>query len=148
MIAQNALDAGARAASRFGLTGATAGMKREDAIKNEVINTVATYSGGIIKTNNVVLDVEAYSDITVLNQPEPFDDANKNGTYDVGEFYVDVNGSGKWEGDQGLVGSFGTGGQAVKYTVSYDWNSFLAILGFKKKIHLSATSTVQNENFK
>jgi hypothetical protein len=148
MIVQNALDAGARAASRFGLTGANAGIARDQAIKNEVIATVASYSGGIVKPDGIQIVVESYPALTALNQPEPFVDANGNGKYDVGEFYVDVNGNGKWDGDQGTVGSFGTGGQAVKYTVGYDWNSFLAIFGFPKTIHISGTATVQNESFK
>lgn len=148
LIVQNSLDAGARAASRFGLTGATSGMTRSDAIKKEVLDTVETYSGGIARRTKVVIDVKSYADITSLDQPEPFDDVNHNGTYDAGEFYVDTNGSGKWDADQGSSGSFGTGGQAVKYTITYDWNSFLAIFGFPKVVKLTGVATVQNENFK
>lgn len=148
LIVQNSLDAGARAASRFGLTGASAGMARADAIKKEVLDTVETYSGGIAKRSRIVIDVKSYSDITALDQPEPFDDVNHNGTYDAGEFYVDTNANGKWDMDQGSSGSFGTGGQAVKYTITYNWNSFLALFGFPKVVKLTGVATVQNENFK
>ncbi|MBP6985526.1 MAG: pilus assembly protein [Alphaproteobacteria bacterium] len=147
LIVQNSLDAGARAASRFGLTGASNGLPRDDAIRKEVLDTVDTYSGGIAKRANVIIAVEAYNDISSLDKPEPFDDVNTNGAYDVGEFYVDINGSGSWDEDQGTVGSFGAPGQAVKYTISYDWNSFLGLFGFQKKIHLIGTATIQNENF-
>jgi len=33
----------------------------------------------------------------VDKRPEPYTDANKNGKYDVGEHYVDINGNGQWD---------------------------------------------------
>jgi len=117
MIVQNSLDAGARAASRFGLTGATAGSTRTTAIVNEINTTVSDYSGGLVQTQNLLINIEAYPNLT------------------------------NYVANTGTTGSYGTGGQIVKYTISYNWPTFLAIFGFPSPVQLSGTATVQNENF-
>lgn len=117
MVIQNAVDTGARAASRFGLTGATGGTTRSAAIINEINTTVSAYSGGIINLNNLVINVQSYPDLT------------------------------NYVANTGTVGSYGTGGQIVKYTISYQWNSFLALFGVPSPITLTGIAAVQNENF-
>lgn len=118
MVIQNSLDAGARAASRFGLTGAaTGGSTRSAAILNQINTTVSAYSGGIIQTNNLIINVQSYPDLT------------------------------NYVANKGASGSYGTGGQIVKYTISYRWNSFLALFGLPSPVTLSGIAAVQNENF-
>jgi Flp pilus assembly protein TadG len=117
MIVQTSLDAGARAASRFGLTGASGGSTRSAAIQNEILKTVAAYSGGIADPNKLVITVDAFPNLTALT--------TNNGTF----------------------GSYGTGGQVVQYTIAYKWNTFLGSFGFPSPITLSGIAVVQNENF-
>lgn len=38
---------------------------------------------------------------TFTDLPEPFDDANQNGVYDVGEYFSDTNHNGHWDGPNG-----------------------------------------------
>ncbi|NNM77935.1 pilus assembly protein [Sphingomonas sp. ID1715] len=56
-----------------------------------------------------------------VGEPEPFVDnpATKNGKYDVGETFTDVNGNGKWDPDMGTSGSVGGAGQVVSYTATF-----------------------------
>jgi hypothetical protein len=117
MIIQTSLDAGARQASRFGITGA-GGVNRTAIITQDVLTTISNYSGGIVNTKKVLINVTAYPDITVVN----------------------VAG-------QGVAGSFGTTGQVVQYNISYKWDSFISSFGFPAVINISANAVVQNESF-
>lgn len=148
LVIQNALDAGAREAARFGLTGGTSdGLAREDAIRERVLRAIKTHSGGIIPIDKVLINVSSYDSIENVDSPEPYEDINKNGAYDVGEVYEDTNGNNQWDPDRGASGSFGAGGEAVKYEVSYDWKPFLSLFGFKDNMRLVGQATVRNEDF-
>lgn len=149
LVVQNALDASARSASRFGLTGSDDGTgDRDTAIREGILNTAVTYSGGIIRRDRVMITVTAYPEIEAIDSPEPYDDINSNGQYDLGEFYEDINGNGQWDSDQGAIGSYGAGGEAVRYEVAYDWPSFLSAFGFANNIRLRGFATVRNEDFR
>jgi opacity protein-like surface antigen len=149
-VAQNALDAAAREASRFGITGQTGSGSREGAIDNQIRATVDQFSGGIVDTgsDNFSISVSSYSSLDDVGKPEPFIDADGNGAYDVGEVYTDVNGNDQYDTDQGISGSYGSGGQAVRYTISYVWPfSLKDMLGMQFELTLKAIAVVVNEEF-
>lgn len=90
----------------------------------------------------------AFSDI---GEPEPFTDAPpKNGKYDVGESYTDVNGSGAWEKDMGKAGSVGGANQVVSYTATYRVKSIIPWLAKRfgdgtEDYAIKATTVIRNE---
>ncbi len=146
LVIQNSLDAAAREAARFGLTGAGfKGSTRDKAIKNKVLDTIEFYSGGMADLKKVKITVSAYEQLERIGQPEPFDDANGDGIWTLGEYYDDVNGNGTWDEDQGVSDSFGVGGSAVMYVISYNWESVLPIFG--GSVTLRGVSPVVNEYF-
>lgn len=155
MIIRTSIEEGARAASRYGITGGAASSSTRDGSINQVVlNTIATYSGGIVDTTKVTITVKSYASLSNVGQPEPFVDTNGDGKYEGAgqpggpEPFTDVNGNGKWDADQGLVGSYGTGGQAVEYLISYRWTPYiLRFIPALGTITMTGTATVNNEEF-
>ncbi|MBA4749585.1 MAG: pilus assembly protein [Alphaproteobacteria bacterium] len=155
MIIRTSLEEGARAASRYGITGGSSGsLTRSGSINQVILNTIGIYSGGLVDTSKVTITVKSYSSLSNVGQPEPFIDTNGDGKYEGPgqpggpEPFTDVNSNGKWDADQGLVGSYGTGGQAVEYLISYQWTPY--VLGFIPAlgtITMTGTATVDNEAF-
>ncbi|MGI4850869.1 MAG: TadE/TadG family type IV pilus assembly protein [Janthinobacterium lividum] len=118
MVIQNALEAAVREASRYGVTGASqTNMTRGDSILQVIRNTAIQYSGGIIKTNDLVVTVSAYPNLVNVSA------------------------------DNGQTGSYGTGGQAVLYKLSYTWDTLFTIFGNSNLVTLHAQTPVVNELF-
>ncbi len=148
LIIQNSLDAAAREASRFGMTGGSTGnFSRKDSIYKKVQDVASAYSGGIVNPKLLKVAVVAYDSLDSMEKPEPYVDANENGLYDVGEYFEDLNNTGSWEEDQGESNSFGLKGEAVLYTVSYDYKSILSVFSFIGNVQLIGRSPVLNEGF-
>ncbi len=149
LVAQNALDAAASRASQFGLTGqSSTNLSRKAAIEKTVKDTIKAYSGGMIDLDQVKISVSAYDEFTAIGKPEPLiNDANGNGTWDLGDSYFDINGNEQWDEDQGITNSFGLAGQAVRYEISYDWQPMYRFFGIKKPIKLTGISPIINEDF-
>lgn len=149
MVIQNSLDAAAREASRVGITGSETltAAEREEAIRARVVEVVDRLSGGIAKEENITITVRAYDELALLAQPEPFQDGNGNGEYDVGEFFTDVNGNNVYDADQGVSDSFGLSGQAVDYQINYRWDSIVSIMGIGDFVTLEGRVAVVNEEF-
>ena len=155
MIIRSSLETGAREASRYAITGGKSGtLSRDSSINATVINSIKTISGGIVDTSKNVITVKAYNSLTGVGQPEPFIDTNGDGKYAGAgqpggpEPFTDTNGNGVWDSDQGITGSFGVGGQAVQYTISYAWKPFvLGLVPSLGTITLKGISTVANESF-
>jgi len=143
MFASSLLEGSVREAARYGITGYTLTGQSREAV---ILNIVKRYSAGMINMSKVKITYLTYKSFTNIGQPEPFNDANHNGKYDVGETFTDVNGNGKWDADMGKA-STGGPGDVVVYTVAYDWpllTGYLSgILGLK--IPLRASYAVRNE---
>ena len=121
------LDAGARSASRFGITGAIpSGQTREERVREIITRSVCprsiagSGSGLCFWTTESVpiesladgsplqIDMRAYTDPRNVGIPEPYSDLPpENGQFDAGEPYTDVNGNGQWDADMGLSNSGG-----------------------------------------
>lgn len=122
-----ALETGARAAARYGLTGAAVdGQSRTETIRRIVTEHVCPNALGEHATTcywasdgprfededgvltPLDLNLRAYADPRNIGRPEPFSDvAPTNGVRDPGEDFVDVNGNEVWDADTGVVGPGG-----------------------------------------
>ena len=145
LFAQTLLEGGARQASRFGITGAeTAGISREDMI----LQIIDDNAYGIIETNDIQMETLIYETFSAVGQPEPFEDANSNGTFDEGETFTDINGNAAWDEDQGAAG-LGGPGDVVVYRLRYDWSIMIPIFTpfFGDSVALDANVAVRNEPF-
>ncbi len=145
LFAQTLLEGGARQASRFGITGAeTSGISREDMI----LQIIDDNAYGIIETDEIEMETLIYETFSDVAQPEPFEDANGNGTFDEGEAFTDINGNAEWDEDQGRAG-LGGPGDVVVYRLRYDWSIMIPIFTpfFGDAVALDANVAVRNEPF-
>jgi hypothetical protein len=147
MLTQNIMESATFTASRLGKTGyVEAGETREETI----INALNDSASGLIDTSLVTIESLSYSEFGDVGEPEPFVDANGNGTRDDGENFTDVNGNGIYDTDMGAL-SAGEGGEVVVYTVSYPWHIttpiMSAVMGEAGIFNLTARSVVKNEPF-
>lgn len=91
----------------------------------------------------------SYSDFTSVGQPEDYTDTNKNGQYDAGECFVDMNGNSTWDDDLGKAG-LGGANDVVVYTasVSYkQWFGFTKYFGLPMNQRINATTILRNQPF-
>lgn len=145
LLAKTLLEGGARQASRYGITGATAAdASREDMI----LGIIRDNAYGIIDANEIEMDTLIYESFADVGQPEPFTDTNDNGVLDETEPFVDVNGNGVWDEDMGRAG-LGGPGDIVVYRLRYDWPIMIPLFRpiFGEAIALDANVAVRNEPF-
>ncbi len=115
-IIDNALETAVREGARYGITGQGAGA-RESEIRRRIQTTAQDYSGGLIDPSKLMITINSYSTLQVL-------EANTNS-----------------------VSNSGTGSQAVKYQVQYTWDTIFPIFGSSKDVVLKAQTPVLNEGF-
>lgn len=119
MVAMNALDAAAREAARFGITGsALTGLTRDASIDQVIQTTISNYSGGIIDGSKVIVTIESFPNLSSL-----------------GNIAL------------GTLNSTGTGGQVVKYKLEYKWNTVFPLFNASAIVPLLAETAVVNEQF-
>lgn len=142
-FAQTLLEGGASQASRFGILGSTPDGSSREAKIRDIIEENAF---GIIDADEVRLEALAYDSFAAIGQAEPFEDANGNGSFDVGEVFQDINGNGGHDDDQGRAGA-GNADQVVLYLLTYDWDIMVPIFRpfFGDQFVLQATTAVRNE---
>lgn len=142
----NAVVEGAvRSASRFGLTGQQeAGVSRQDTI----VQKIRDGSLGLVEITADDIDVLVYPSFSDVGKPEPYDDANGNGSHDAGESFSDVNGNGVWDPDMGASGAGGPG-EVVVYRVRYSWPMMTGYLAeqFGDSVDMASSIAVRNEPF-
>lgn len=142
------LEGGLRDAARYGITGfVPGGTTREDQIK--AIIGEATI--GLVDMNNANIQTLVYPSFGDIGQPEPYDDQNTNGVYDIGEPYTDINSNGQWDPDMGAAG-LGGPGEIVLYKITYDLGLMTPLLGPimggpDGKVTLRASIAVRNEPY-
>ena len=124
------LEAGARNAGRYGITGASEpGKTRSEVIRELVAEQVCPSSlaesdsdlclwSDSAGEDPLKITTRAYTDPRNVGEPEPFTDlAPENGQYDAGEVYLDTNGNGQWDADMATP-TAGGAGDVVVYTVT------------------------------
>ena len=124
LLIQTSLETSILQVSRFGRTGSTVTGQTS---QQTALALASQYSFGLVNPTNLVLTVTPYANFgsmpTLANAPT-------SGTQ-----------------------NFGTGNQAVLYTLSYNWNFFTPLLGNllsptgNGTIKLTASAVVQNEPF-
>lgn len=145
IFAQTLLEGGARQASRFGVIGSTPdGSSRDQAIRDIIDEN----GFGVLDANDIRVETFVYESFASIGQPEPFEDANGNGSFDAGEPFQDINGNGGRDLDQGRQGN-GDADDIVLYRLSYDWDIMVPIFEpfFGEQYILEATIAVRNEPF-
>ncbi len=142
------MEGGLREAARFGITGnIPVGMTREA----RILGLIEENTIGLVDASNAEVTYKIYPSFGDVGEPEPYTDSNPaNGTYDVGEAFVDVNGNGQWDSDMGLAG-LGGPGDVVLYTVTADWTLLTPLIaplmGDNGLMELSASVVVRNEPY-
>ncbi|TDR80240.1 TadE/TadG family type IV pilus assembly protein [Paludibacterium purpuratum] len=140
-----ALDRGASAASRIGVTVVVpAGVDRDQAIYNAIWGTVGQF---LQSPSQLTVSTMTYPNYSSIGQPEPCGDDSyaKTGTC-TGPF-TDINGNGHWDRDMGASGAGGYGA-IVRYQVKITRPTFTGIPAFLniKQYSLQRTIVVQNES--
>jgi Flp pilus assembly protein TadG len=118
MMVYNVMEGATAVSSRLGKTGYTeAGLTRQKTILDAITNRAGT----LLDPLKLTVTSKFYKQYDQINDPEPFIDANGNGSYNAGETYTDINGNGQWDADMGASG-YGSAGDVVVYSVSYPWS--------------------------
>jgi hypothetical protein len=140
-----ALEGGLRDASRFGITGFTSDTESRE---QQIVDIVNSRMVGLVRISAANIVTKVYKRFSDIGQPEPFQDLNGNGIYDVGEPFTDVNGNGVWDSDMAASGAGGPG-DVVVYDVTVHWHPlsplFLPFVDSDGTITLSAGTAVRNE---
>jgi Flp pilus assembly protein TadG len=140
------LEAGAREASRYGITGLELGGKTRLEVIRE---TIATHTYGYVDMDALAIDTKVYENFSSIGKPEPYQDDNGNGSWDAGESYTDVNGNSSWDADLGVAGA-GGGGDIVVYTLTHDQNlltPFMQVILGGETLRRQARVVIRNEPF-
>jgi len=112
-------------------------------------NRVAHMIHDVMPSATVTFSRRSYMDFTNVGQPEDYTDTNKNGQYDKGECFSDLNGNGTWDDDLGKSG-LGGSNDVVVYTVNVayeQWFGFMEFLGLPKNQNIHATTILRNQPF-
>lgn len=119
------LELGLRQAMRFGMTNQGDGT-REERIRDMLSEVMKTWKG---EGGTLDLSFKAYSSLDNIGKPEPYTDANNNGTCDDGEQSKaqDINGNGKWDADMANTTAGGSG-DIVIYVATLKRPGFTGVL--------------------
>jgi hypothetical protein len=148
LFVNSLMEGGLREAARFGITGFDPdGQSRTE----QILQIVGVQTQGLVDMEQVDIDFLVYPSFDDIGQPEPYTDANGNGSHDAGEAFTDVNGNGAWDADMGAAG-LGGPGDIVVYTLTYDWDPLTGLLdpvlgGADGLMTLRASIVVRNEPF-
>lgn len=146
LFISSSIEAAVVEASRFGITGGTStgGVSREE----RVLDIVEQKTYGFVDMDTVELDTLVYESFADIGQPEPFEDDNLNGAYDVGEPFTDVNGNGVWDSDMGLAG-LGGPSDVVVYRIRYQWGLITPMMqrAITETVSHVSSVAVRNEPF-
>ncbi len=145
MLVTAAMESATATTSRTGKTGyAAAGKSREQTI----IDSIKDHTSGLLDPTKIVITSKIYSAFDKVNDPEPYIDANGNGSYNAGESYTDINGNGQWDSDMGATG-IGSAGDIVVYIVTYPWDIHTPVIGAftGDPFNITVRAVVKNEPF-
>ncbi len=101
-----------------------------------------------------VLTVRSYgNEFGNVGNPEPFNDLDGSASLDPGEPYTDINGNGRWDDDMGKTGSYGSYGEVVEFTATFEVASLLPFISARINDNegfypIAAETVVRNEPFK
>lgn len=97
----------------------------------------------------IMIETTVYRDFGSVTA-EYFDDANGNGTYDLGESFTDRNANGQWDPSTPIAGELGGPGDVVSYTAVYPkrilFGFLVDFLGMQETFNVRSTTVVRNES--
>jgi Flp pilus assembly pilin Flp len=104
--------------------------------------------GNISKGATYQATRKSYSSFSEVGNPEPFTDANNNGTRETSECYQDMNGNGQFDLDRGKDG-IGGPDDIVLYTmtVTYPRIMPLKFMGWSATNTATATTVLRNQPY-
>ncbi len=140
------MEGAVREASRYGITG-QGGAGRMQTVRDIIDDTTL----GLVDIDVADISTKIYNDFDSIGHGEPYtDDSPANGAFDPGEAFVDVNGNGQWDTDQGKDG-VGDPGEVVVYNIAYDLPLLTGMLtqhfGSAGLIKVKSRIAVRNEPF-
>ena len=101
LFVSGTMESAVLAASRYGVTGFTEdGVSREDRIRE----IIADRTMGFVDLKTTKINTLVYSSFDQIGQPEPFTDANKNGSHDPGERSTMSTATAHWDHGHGQGG--------------------------------------------
>ena len=93
----------------------------------------------IIDPEEINMQTLIYANHSDVALPEPFTDEKRNGVFDAGKPFDDVNGNGEWDEDQGRDG-LGDSGDVVVYRLRYDCQFMILFSGRSSATQFRSTS--------
>ncbi len=146
LFTTSAMEGATNVGSRIGKTGfTTGGLSRENYIRAQI----QKLTGGFLNPALLDISILSYSSFSNVGKPEPCIAPPVAPCPGVaGVNFVDVNGNGTWDQDQGAA-SAGGSGSIVLYRVTYPWHLFTpvmaSLLGTGGVYTITAVSAVRNE---
>lgn len=137
------------------LQGAVSKAARDATLESNAINQAALDSKvrekvlNVFKNGDVTFERKSYDSYSEVGQPEAFTDSNKNGRYDAGECFEDVNGNSSWDADRGATGNGGAE-DVVLYTATLEIERVLPVwkmLGQSQTSRIQATTVLRNQPY-
>lgn len=138
------------------LTGAVQKAGRDSGLENNVKNAAAIdlQVENLVRTvapTATFLPAPSRLNYSTFSQiaPEPFTDTNKNGVYDKGECFQDINGNGVWNANGGKTGQGGAS-DAVVYTVTANVPRLFPLfgwLGWSNSRDMTGSTVLKNQPY-
>ncbi|PKP87818.1 MAG: pilus assembly protein TadE [Alphaproteobacteria bacterium HGW-Alphaproteobacteria-17] len=137
------------------LQGAVSKAARDATLESNAVNQAALDTKvrqkvlNVFKNGDVTFERKSYDSYSEVGQPEAFTDSNKNGVYDAGECFEDVNGNSNWDADRGATGNGGAE-DVVLYTATLEIERVLPVwkmLGQSPTSRIQATTVLRNQPY-
>ena len=112
--------------------------------------TVSRAVHHVVPRATIAISRRAYADFTDVSRPEDFTDTDGNGLCDNGEPFEDANRNGTWDDDRGTAGSGGAR-DAVLYTVNVTYARgfpMASLIGLPDTATTAAATVLRNQPYK
>ncbi len=117
---------------------------------SQIDATVSRAVHHVVPGATIAISRRAYADFTDVSRPEDFTDTDGNGLCDNGEPFEDANRNGTWDDDRGTAGSGGAR-DAVLYTVNVTYARGFpmeSLIGLPDTVTTAAATVLRNQPYK
>ncbi len=117
---------------------------------SQIDATVSRAVHHVVPRATIAISRRAYADFTDVSRPEDFTDTDGNGLCDNGEPFEDANRNGTWDDDRGTAGSGGAR-DAVLYTVNVTYARgfpMASLIGLPDTVTTAAATVLRNQPYK
>ena len=117
---------------------------------SQIDATVSRAVHHVVPRATIAISRRAYADFTDVSRPEDFTDTDGNGLCDKGEPFEDANRNGTWDDDRGTAGSGGAR-DAVLYTVNVTYARgfpMASLIGLPDTVTTAAATVLRNQPYK